>query len=185
MYNNQYTELYHFGIKGQKWGVRRYQNADGSLTEAGKKKYGKDTGEGLNHYGKDKYYRGERYQRSTGLTKTKSNIKKNAIRAAIGAGAAIGSVELYRHLANRNLKNWGIDATFKPGFGPIKSMLTDVLKGDRDSTILAGVAIGGAIAAGKNGKKAYDNILKKHDIDFYQGYQTYISDGGKKKNYRL
>ena len=32
-------ELYHYGIQGQKWGVRRYQNPDGSLTEAGKAKY--------------------------------------------------------------------------------------------------------------------------------------------------
>lgn len=31
--------LTHHGILGQKWGVRRYQNADGSLTEAGKKHY--------------------------------------------------------------------------------------------------------------------------------------------------
>ena len=32
-------ELYHHGIKGQKWGVRRFQNKDGSLTSAGKKRY--------------------------------------------------------------------------------------------------------------------------------------------------
>lgn len=30
--------LEHHGILGQKWGIRRYQNADGSLTEAGKKR---------------------------------------------------------------------------------------------------------------------------------------------------
>lgn len=34
--------LWHWGIKGQKWGVRRYQNPDGTLTEAGKKRYGYD-----------------------------------------------------------------------------------------------------------------------------------------------
>ena len=37
---NQYDELYHFGVKGMKWGVRRYQNKDGSLSTAGKRKYG-------------------------------------------------------------------------------------------------------------------------------------------------
>lgn len=35
-YNN---ELYHWGIKGMKWGVRRYQNKDGTLTPAGKRRY--------------------------------------------------------------------------------------------------------------------------------------------------
>lgn len=34
-----YTELYHHGIKGQKWGIRRFQDKDGSLTPAGKKRY--------------------------------------------------------------------------------------------------------------------------------------------------
>ena len=32
--------LIHYGILGMKWGVRRYQNKDGSLTSAGKKRYG-------------------------------------------------------------------------------------------------------------------------------------------------
>lgn len=31
-------ELYHHGVKGMKWGVRRYQNVDGSLTDTGKKR---------------------------------------------------------------------------------------------------------------------------------------------------
>ena len=33
------SELYHHGTKGMKWGVRKYQNEDGSLTPAGKKRY--------------------------------------------------------------------------------------------------------------------------------------------------
>ena len=35
MYRN---ELYHHGIKGMRWGIRRYQNDDGTLTPAGQRK---------------------------------------------------------------------------------------------------------------------------------------------------
>ena len=33
------NELYHSGVKGQKWGQRRYQNPDGTLTAEGKARY--------------------------------------------------------------------------------------------------------------------------------------------------
>lgn len=48
------NELYHWGIKGMKWGVRRYQNSDGSLTAAGRKRYTDKDGN-LNAAGKKKF----------------------------------------------------------------------------------------------------------------------------------
>lgn len=37
-----YDELYHHGIKGQKWGIRRFQNSDGTLTAAGRERMVRD-----------------------------------------------------------------------------------------------------------------------------------------------
>lgn len=51
-------ELYHHGIKGQRWGIRRFQNEDGSLTESGKKRYGSGD------YGNARFRPADTYQRS-------------------------------------------------------------------------------------------------------------------------
>ena len=44
------SDLRHHGIKGQKWGVRRFQNSDGSLTAAGRKRYGDGKGSSVEDY---------------------------------------------------------------------------------------------------------------------------------------
>lgn len=49
------NELMHHGILGQRWGVRRYQNKDGTLTDLGKKRYGYTSDDTVFLSGKVKY----------------------------------------------------------------------------------------------------------------------------------
>ena len=53
-------ELYHFGIKGQKWGIRRYQNPDGTLTAAGKARYGGDATKAKESFLRKQYARADK-----------------------------------------------------------------------------------------------------------------------------
>ena len=57
------TYLAHHGIKGQKWGIRRYQNPDGSLTSEGQKRYNEKGAKGIKGFDEDAYYRSERMKR--------------------------------------------------------------------------------------------------------------------------
>lgn len=81
MYYTDYLE--HYGILGMKWGVRRYQNADGTLTNAGKKRYKGDTPEQI-----------ERSERRK--AKVVKGFKKAAAIGAIGAAGALAVSSLTR-----------------------------------------------------------------------------------------
>lgn len=69
-------ELRHHGIKGMKWGVRRFQNEDGSLTNAGRKRYADD---------------------DDTAKRRKSVVKKVAIGTAAVAGVVLTAYLVKRH----------------------------------------------------------------------------------------
>lgn len=96
--------LAHHGILGQKWGVRRFQNEDGTLTEAGKRRYGWYYSDQINRYAKrmnDPKYKNEetRQQYRDMYDKT---VKKAEVHRAVSTGIAFGiaahNIYKFRHL---------------------------------------------------------------------------------------
>ena len=111
----------HHGIRGQKWGIRRFQNKDGSLKPAGEKRYGNDSS--------DKKSKSESSTSSAGVEKKKGLSDKQKKALKVGAAvlgttlAAYGGYKLYqaveektiqsKKLTTEQLKSMGI-SVFEP-----------------------------------------------------------------------
>lgn len=97
------NELYHHGIKGQKWGIRRFQNPDGSLTKAGKKRY--DDGEGGDTKTK-------RFKRKSDVTSDKElkTMSDDDIRARIDRVKLEKEAQKYPdHIPKKKMRNMSDD----------------------------------------------------------------------------
>ena len=86
------NELRHYGIKGQRWGVRRFQEEDGSLTPAGKERYADDLGNNKSQ-----------------IQNEKQDVKKNTIftkrNIAIGATAAVAALAVIGYMRYKKNSN--------------------------------------------------------------------------------
>ena len=116
MYDNNY--LAHYGIKGQRWGVRRFQNSDGSLTKVGK----------------------EKYNTKENFEKTRSKNKKIGVATTIAAALTIDHL-LSKRSGRLNMLDigeafvlTGVDAALK---GVVKSMDTNTFV--RGQQFVAGI----------------------------------------------
>lgn len=99
--------LMHHGVKGQKWGVRRYQNSDGTLTAAGKRRYQYNDGtlktKAVRDFAQESYMDEARKQKISSDVKILKDYAKNKYSNA--------SLEQNVKVAKSYLSKMGIDTS--------------------------------------------------------------------------
>ena len=116
-YNMTYpNELYHYGVKGMKWGVRRYQNYDGSYTKAGMKRFNKS----LETYEKaDARYKAAKKSGTSKTEITNSRLARQQAKRKLNKD--------YKHLSQDKLADKGKEQYSKGKRITTSSKITSVL----------------------------------------------------------
>lgn len=148
------SELYHHGILGMKWGVRRFQNKDGSLTPEGKKRAQREANYSPKY---DKYYTNMYGKKGA------SRIKKRMIDKGYTRKKAV-RIELGRQLVQNSLIYGGLAfATYQVASGNVSRLAS---KGKR-----------AAISVLDSHTKAY--VLDKSGNVVKRFYKSPVKDVGQ------
>lgn len=149
--------LEHHGILGQKWGIRRYQNEDGSLTEAGKRRYSREVA------------KEQRVARSIEKSERRMRIKE--AKAAAKASEMESKARILEAKA-RSKKADAKDASDKANTDSKdiskKTPMTDEERRERNRKIAMTLGIVGGAAAIGLGYKYTSDLLKKNGDVKYQ-----------------
>lgn len=195
-YSENDFRLYHHGILGMKWGVRRYQNKDGSLTAAGKKRRGivdsirvsVDRRKRLNESAKKEI---KKYKKQRTI---ENKIRDNALGKYYDHKAVNSNPSMYRSIEyQKNLRRLGEKNANKIEYliderGLSRNAATKMVKNEIRNQRLGRTAAAVALLAIKSGAFRYarmvgsqhvmaNNILMNRYSDFAGGLNTV--DGGR------
>jgi len=99
--NDYRNYIAHFGVKGMKWGVRRFQNSNGSYTSAGKRRYGVGDGKSYSSVGS----RGNGRTAATPEQKAARRAKLKKAALAVGGAAALAGAGYLAYKHNKGFRN--------------------------------------------------------------------------------
>lgn len=163
----EYSYLAHHGIKGQRWGIRRFQNEDGTLTAKGQKRYGEKV---TMHNGKtsivlggrkyqthkefvtaNKFAKASYEQRKAEIAEKKSNSKAGFIEKNVKAAVRNADNRAqYRYELARNRQNAGVN-----------ELKRDVAKGAIKRGAAAAAVVGAGVVAGMLHANYMNNKTKR------------------------
>ena len=147
MWEYDYSTLCHHGILGQKWGVRRFQNPDGTLTEAGKKRKTKESIKEIRKTNKNRF------------SLSNEDLKKNMER-----------LELQKRM--KELTNSEINE----GREYVKNILKDIGKKTITTAGTGLILYGMKSLLDKAGRKLYKSNLKRNFISESSTKKQNIND---------
>lgn len=171
IYRSPASELYHHGIKGMKWGVRRYQNPDGSLTDEGRRRYLK--GKSRYNYESSKTRKiGQKYGTDSDQYRKSSELDEK-MAAGYRSQSALGKIA---SLVNPTVYNT-YQMSKATGRGEVESLVRAFADINIDTaldaaTVAGSVAIGGVVA----GLSAHSGMKKLLSIPASQLSNTFAFD---------
>jgi hypothetical protein len=172
-YNMTYpNEMYHHGIKGMKWGKRRYQNADGSYTAAGKKRRNSDySSTGIKSF----VARRKNEKVDEGFNNWKENAQKRDDAIALGKKANVSRMAYEKDKSNKDLKKEykTANSEYKKALGQNTTYRKGVVRQEvgRDASrkyLSEAKRVKKQLASdpsNKQLKKKYNDLMSKHDVE--------------------
>lgn len=162
------SELYHYGIKGQKHGVRKYQNEDGSLTPEGKIHYGVGDKKGkFTIKGTEKAKSNIKKQTGKSVSKGKSVASQHKGTKLKDFGRAVAIASAVTFTASLLATTYG---AYKLGYRPVK-MAKDNVKYMNDKKKYYNTVIDYGSEENSLGQKIKDLKLKDIGNDFDDGFE--------------